>query len=122
MDPEPFVSRLLDDEGLTGELAGASAERLVAWLAGRAERLAAGGDQLGPVRVYFTTPDRPPEQSAIVAALVSHIRQAEHAIDVCAFELDNQAVTDALVAAAKQGVRVRLVTETDYLDAGGVQA
>ena len=50
MDPEPFVSRLLDDEGLTGELAGASAERLVAWLAGRAERLAAGARSAAEAR------------------------------------------------------------------------
>jgi hypothetical protein len=41
VDPEPFVSRVLDDEGLTAGLDGPAAEALVAWLVKRAEAIAA---------------------------------------------------------------------------------
>jgi hypothetical protein len=41
MRPEPFVSRILDDEGLTTDLEGLEAELLVEWLVHRAERIAA---------------------------------------------------------------------------------
>ncbi len=76
----------------------------------------------GTVQVHFTTPDRSPANSEIIRALVGHIDAAKSTIDVAAFELDNRAVTDALVRAVKRGVRVRLVTETNYLGASGVAA
>ena len=41
---------------------------------------------------------------------------------MAAFELDNRIITDAIVRAVQRGVRVRLVTETDYLDDSGVKA
>src|SRR5215217_3800345 len=80
------------------------------------------GGQAGPVRVYFTTPDRPPADAEIVKALVGYIAAAKQSIDVAAFELDNRAITDALVAAVNRGVKVRLVTETDYVHESGVTA
>ena len=40
MNAQPYVSRILDDEGLVGELAGDAAERLVGWLVHSAERIA----------------------------------------------------------------------------------
>jgi phosphatidylserine/phosphatidylglycerophosphate/cardiolipin synthase-like enzyme len=82
----------------------------------------AGDRPLGPVRVYFTTPDRPPESSEIVKALVNYIHQANDSIDVAGFELDNKAITQALVSAKERGVRVRMVTETSYLGESGVVA
>jgi phosphatidylserine/phosphatidylglycerophosphate/cardiolipin synthase-like enzyme len=80
------------------------------------------GEQGGLVRVYFTTPDKPPASAEIVKALVGHISQARTTIDVAAFELDNVVITDALVTAVKRGVKVRLVTETNYLEESGVHA
>lgn len=40
MKAEPYVQRILDDEGLIGDLAGDAAEKLVAWLVKSAEHLA----------------------------------------------------------------------------------
>lgn len=74
----------------------------------------------GPIRAYFTTPEKSPEASEIVAALTNAIHQANQTIDVAGFEVDNQAITAALVAAEKRGVKLRLVTETDYLGESGV--
>ena len=41
MNAEPYVQRILDDEGLIGDLSGDAAEKLVAWLVKSAESLAA---------------------------------------------------------------------------------
>jgi phosphatidylserine/phosphatidylglycerophosphate/cardiolipin synthase-like enzyme len=78
--------------------------------------------QTGPVRVYFTTPEKPPEASEIVQALTTYIHQANHTIDVAGFEVDNKVITEALVGAVKRGLKVRLVTETSYLGESGVTA
>lgn len=40
MNAEPYVSRILDDEGLVGDLEGDAAEKLVGWMVKAAERLA----------------------------------------------------------------------------------
>jgi hypothetical protein len=40
MNPELYVSRILDDEGLVGDLEGDAAEQLVGWLVHSAERMA----------------------------------------------------------------------------------
>lgn len=77
----------------------------------------------GPVRVYFTRPDQPPEQPGDIAhSLAAYIDATERTLDVAAFELDNRVITDALVRAARRGVRVRLVTETNYMEESGVRA
>ena len=77
----------------------------------------------GAVRVYFTRPDQPPDQPGDIArAVVGYIDATERTLDVAAFELDNRVITDALVRAVRRGVRVRLVTETNYIDESGVQA
>ena len=61
------------------------------------------GSQTGPIRVYFTTPEKPPESSEIVARLMNYIHQANHTIDVAGFEVDNKVITEALVGAVKRG-------------------
>ena len=38
MDAEPYVNRILDDEGLVGDLEGDAAEKLVGWLVASAGR------------------------------------------------------------------------------------
>jgi phosphatidylserine/phosphatidylglycerophosphate/cardiolipin synthase-like enzyme len=79
--------------------------------------------QAGPVRVYFTRPGTPPADPQNPArVLADYVDQAQKTIDVCAFELDNKVITDALVRAVRRGVKVRLVTETNYIDESGVAA
>lgn len=74
----------------------------------------------GPVRVYFTTPGRPTDEPGNPAdVLAGLIDEAQSTLDVAAFELDNVVIVDALVRATKRGVRVRLVTETDYRHESG---
>ncbi|CAN5150514.1 phospholipase D-like domain-containing protein [soil metagenome] len=73
-----------------------------------------GGDPSSPIRVYFSTPDIPKEQSQIAKAVVDLVDKTQKTLDVCGFELDNVVICDAVVRAAKRGVRVRCVTETDY--------
>ncbi len=72
------------------------------------------------IRVYFTEPrypddkaDRPP---AIDRFLVEAIDQAQKTVDMAAFELDLESVTQALIRAHQRGVRVRLVTDSDYAE------
>jgi phosphatidylserine/phosphatidylglycerophosphate/cardiolipin synthase-like enzyme len=77
----------------------------------------------GAIRVYFTRPEQPPEQSGDIAhAVVGYVDATQRTLDVAAFELDNRLITDALVRAVQRGVRVRLVTETNYLNESGVKA
>lgn len=41
MNAEPFVERVLEDEGLTGDLDGPEATALIAWLTGQVRQVAA---------------------------------------------------------------------------------
>lgn len=77
----------------------------------------------GSVAVYFTQPgDKAMEPGNIAQKLAGYIDQTKETLDVCAFELDNKVIVDALVKAANRGVHVRLVTETDYLHESGITA
>ena len=81
------------------------------------------GSRSDSVRVYFTTPDRGPnEPNEILSAIVDRIDRTTETLDVCAFELDSKEITDALVRANERHVKIRLVTETDYLHESGVRA
>jgi len=83
-----------------------------------AETPAADG---GLIRVYFTRPDQPPEPGDIAHAVAGYVEATRESLDVAAFELDNRVIIDALVRAVRRGVRVRLVTETNYIDEVGVR-
>ncbi len=76
-----------------------------------------GGDW---IRVYFTRPRYPDDDSyhhgGLDEALVSAIEQAETRIDVVAYDFDLESVADALIAARRQGVQVRVVVESDNAD------
>jgi len=77
----------------------------------------------GSLRIYFSEPGSSPEASDnIVGALIGYIDKAQQTIDVCASECDNRAITNALLKAARRGVKVRLVTETNFMQESGVQA
>jgi phosphatidylserine/phosphatidylglycerophosphate/cardiolipin synthase-like enzyme len=85
--------------------------------------VAGGAGAGGAIRVYFTNPPSDPADPGDTAhAVVKYIDATTQTLDVCAFELDNIIITDALVRAVQRGVRVRLVTETDYLNENGVIA
>ena len=77
----------------------------------------------GTVRVYFTRPDQPPDQPGDIAHKPRGVRGRDRTdARRLRFELDNRVITDALVRAVRRGVRVRLVTESNYLDESGVKA
>ena len=77
----------------------------------------------GAIRVYFTHPEQAPETPGDIAhALVGYIDATKESLDVATFELDNHLITDALVRAVRRGVKVRCVTETNYINASGITA
>ena len=83
-------------------------------------------EQAGAIRVYFTAP-RYPDAAAyhsggIDAELAAAIDGAQTSVDVAAFELDLVRVVEALMRASGRGVRVRLVTDSDYADEYGPTA
>lgn len=75
------------------------------------------------LQVFFTTPrypDRPTDRKGGTdERLASAIDGAQKSVDVAAFEFDLVSVTEALIRAHQRGVRVRLVTDSDYADALG---
>lgn len=78
-------------------------------------------DSPDALKVYFTTPGQTTKQPGPAEALAGYIDAAKSTLDVAAFELDNRVITDALLRAHRRGVRVRLVTETNYLNEVGIR-
>ncbi len=72
------------------------------------------------IRVYFTSPRYPDDAAyhhgGLDEELAAVIEQAESSVDVAAYDLDLERVTDALIAAHHSGVRVRVVVESDNAD------
>ena len=77
----------------------------------------------GAVQVVFTSPDAPDASNTdhhnLAERLVETIDAARVRVDVAAFILDLEPVAEALIRAGERGVRVRLVTDTDYKEARG---
>jgi phosphatidylserine/phosphatidylglycerophosphate/cardiolipin synthase-like enzyme len=74
--------------------------------------------------LYFTNPNGPGATSLRGGpdeALVAAIDQARLSVDVAAYQLNLQRVSEALIAAHRRGVAVRMVTDSDYLDESEVQ-
>ncbi|MDI7275212.1 MAG: phospholipase D-like domain-containing protein, partial [Anaerolineae bacterium] len=71
-------------------------------------------------QVHFTTPRYPDDESShqggIDQHLVGLIDAARESIDVAAYELDLETVSQALLRAKGRGVSVRVVTDTDNLE------
>jgi phosphatidylserine/phosphatidylglycerophosphate/cardiolipin synthase-like enzyme len=69
------------------------------------------------IRVYFTNPsdieDQGEWQGGLDQDLASVIQHAQTKVDVAAYDLDLETVANALIAARRRGVDVRLVTESD---------
>lgn len=70
-------------------------------------------------QLYFTTPTYPDVEASrsetVIQGLITIINQARRSLDVAVYELDLDPVGDALLAARKRGVAVRLVTDSDSL-------
>lgn len=70
-------------------------------------------------QLYFTTPIYPDTEATraetIMQGLIAVINQAQRSLDVAVYELNLDPVGDALLAARKRGVTVRLVTDSDSL-------
>jgi phosphatidylserine/phosphatidylglycerophosphate/cardiolipin synthase-like enzyme len=66
--------------------------------------------------VYFTQPgvEQSPADNPCIA-LVGYIDATRHTLDVAAYELDEPEITNALLRAASRGVKVRVVTDSDYV-------
>jgi phosphatidylserine/phosphatidylglycerophosphate/cardiolipin synthase-like enzyme len=52
----------------------------------------------------------------IAAACARAIGTAQRTLDVCCHEIDNRVVVEAIIEAHLRGVKVRVITETDYLE------
>ena len=75
--------------------------------------------------VYFTDPGGPNARSLRGGPdkkLADAIDEARLSVDVAVLDLDLWSIRDALLAAHRRGVTVRLVTDSDYIDNPEVQA
>lgn len=70
-----------------------------------------------PIVAYFTQPlipDRPDRhRGGLDERLVALIDQAQQSLEVAVYDFDLQNVAEAMARAARRGVRVRMVTDTD---------
>ena len=71
-----------------------------------AQVLTAGRD---PVMIYFAP------SPVICPALCEFINNAVSTIDLCAYDLKHHAIADALIHAKNRGIKVRIVTDSDYM-------
>jgi len=74
--------------------------------------------------VFFTDPASPDSKSLRGGPdkyLAEAIRSARASVDVAVLQLNLWSIRDALLEAHRKGVRVRLVTESDYLDEREIQ-
>lgn len=84
--------------------------------------LPTGNAQQG-VEVFFTSPNQSSSlRGGPDAALAQAIESARYSVDMAIYKLDLWSIRDALIAAHRQGVDVRLVVESDYFDEPEVQA
>ena len=72
------------------------------------------------IRIYFTNPHYPDDSAdhygGIDEELASVIGLAEDSVDMVAYELDLRTVVNALIDAHQDGVRVRVIVESDNLE------
>lgn len=54
--------------------------------------------------------------------LVQKLDTAQRSIDAALHEIDSERITQGLIAAHRRGVRVRIVTEDDYMDEASIEA
>jgi phosphatidylserine/phosphatidylglycerophosphate/cardiolipin synthase-like enzyme len=82
------------------------------------------GDKEHPLLVFFTDPQYPDDpadhQGGLDRTLAADVARARSTVDVAAYDFDLESVADAMMAAHKQGVRVRLVIESDNAEEAAV--
>jgi phosphatidylserine/phosphatidylglycerophosphate/cardiolipin synthase-like enzyme len=77
-------------------------------------------DPDGRIEVFFTTPANPtPPTARLDARLSALIDGAQRSIDVAVYDFELVPLAEALVRAHERGVRVRLVTDSDYAEEPG---
>lgn len=89
----------------------------------RSERAGVGpserSTEAGDFQVYFM-PEQPAAQAgparSVEADLIMAIDTATESIDIAVYDLDLPGIRDALIAAHRRGITVRVVAETDNLD------
>lgn len=68
--------------------------------------------------LYFTDPDATAGQTdpsgGVPAAILTSLAGAQRSLDLAVYEIDLDAFAQALIAAQQRGVRVRVVTDSDY--------
>ncbi|GAB4156874.1 MAG: phospholipase D-like domain-containing protein [Candidatus Promineifilaceae bacterium] len=67
-------------------------------------------------QIFFTDPTCPPEEErvgGIDEEVAAGIAAAQTSVDVAAFDLESPAIVNALIDLEKQGIPVRVVTDTD---------
>ena len=71
------------------------------------------------IQVFFTRPQDPDDPSrhtnGVDQYVIAAIGAAATSVDIAAYDINLQSVTDALLAAKLRGVQVRVVTDTDNL-------
>lgn len=69
-------------------------------------------------QVYFTTPantrDRSQYRNGVDSAVAAAIDGVQNTLDIAAFELNNEAITEAIIRAHQRGVQVRIVTDNEH--------
>jgi phosphatidylserine/phosphatidylglycerophosphate/cardiolipin synthase-like enzyme len=81
-------------------------------------------ESAAPIDVFFSVPDDPSAGSyrgGPDEALAQAIREAQFSVDAAIYDLNLWSIRDAMLAAQRAGVQVRLVTESDNLDETEIQ-
>lgn len=77
-------------------------------------------------RLYFTDPTATAGLASptggVPAAILASLAEAQQTIDVAVYDFDLQPLADGLIAAHQRGVRVRVVTDSDYLAEAAMQS
>ena len=80
--------------------------------------------EIGWIEVYFSDPAGPNARSlrgGPDADLAEAIANARLSVDIAAYDLDLWSLRDALIAAQRRGVSVRMVIDSDYHDTPEIQ-
>lgn len=84
-------------------------------------------DSEGAISVFFSQVSEKPDKNRanpknIALACARALETAKRTLDVCCHEIDNRVVIEAILQAHLRGVKVRVITETDYLEELGPKA
>ncbi|HEU5099263.1 MAG TPA: phospholipase D-like domain-containing protein [Roseiflexaceae bacterium] len=78
----------------------------------------------GPIQAFFTTPAlvypdlaQQRRSSALLDAVLADLDAARSSVDLASFDFDIPSLTDALLRAAKRGVMVRVLVDSENLEA-----